>query len=343
MLRQRFYVIYFTLAILFGVISCVPKATVVTDLSLGQDGKIHFNSPNHSTFKKLFKGGSNEQTTISGILRLPKTSSQNIPAAVILHGVAGVKDKHFNTANELRDIGIAAFVVDSQSPRGVDTVGAAIRKISYSMRVSDAYAALKLLSTHPRIDKNRIALMGFSRGGGIALLSTSEKIRDSLVSGDLRFAAYAVYYPSCVYQIDQSVKTTGTPILMLLGEKDNITPAQKAIDYAQRLRSSGADVKIVVCKGAHHSFDNPALSSKLMNYPALSDYSKCSHKYLQLQEDGTWLCSWMDKNVNNQSDLGNFMADCEVKGGGKIGDPDKARAESVKEYKAFLKKVFNLL
>jgi len=53
MLRQRFYVIYFTLAILFGVISCVPKATVVTDLSLGQDGKIHFNSLKADRMNKL--------------------------------------------------------------------------------------------------------------------------------------------------------------------------------------------------------------------------------------------------------------------------------------------------
>lgn len=75
---------------------------------------------------------------------------------------------------------------------------------------------------------------------------------------------------------------------MLLAEKDNICPIEACLDYTQRMKNSGADVKAVVYKGVHHMF--PVLSgSELINTPSLPDWSNCGKdEYLLLQDDGTW-------------------------------------------------------
>ena len=341
MSRQRVYVIGFALLILFAT-TTYAQDEPVTDLSQGQDGKIFFFSTNNPTFKNILVGGSpSEQVTIFGTLSMPKNTSGKVPAVVILPGVTGVKDHYFEVAYALNDIGFAAFVVDSHKPRGIQGAYDAFRNLSQSMRVADAYAALKLLSTHPGICKDRIALMGWGRGGSVALFVSSEKIRRSLSRGDLMFAATIVYYPCCLRQVG-NIDFTGAPILMLLGEKDNVTLASICMDYAQRAKSSGTDVKVVVYEGAYCAFDFSTLSGQVIPYPSLSDYSKCKHKYLQLQDGGTWFSPYTKKRADKLADFGDFTADCRVEGGGFIGGPSEARPESIKEYHAFLKRVFNL-
>ena len=50
------------------------------------------------------------------------------------------------------------------------TVGSQIEVTTATM-VLDAYRALDKISTHSKIDKNRVAIMGWSLGGGVAIFS----------------------------------------------------------------------------------------------------------------------------------------------------------------------------
>ena len=187
---------------------------------------------------------------------MPKEVGGKVPAVIILHGAGGVNDHYFEVADMLNKMGIAAFVVDSFKPRGIlSGVESVLKKLfhSYSTRIADAYAALELLSTHPKIDKRRIAVMGYSHGAKVALFVASEKIRWSFIADDLQFAASIAYYPGCLPQF-RDIDFTDAPVLMLLAEKDNICPVEACLDYAQRIKDSGADVKVIVFKGAHHQF-----------------------------------------------------------------------------------------
>ena len=62
--------------------------------------------------------------------------------------------------------------------------------------VADAYAALDMLARHPRIDADRIAIVGFSFGGEVAHLTAFERrAHRVLAPGQRRFAAHVAYYP----------------------------------------------------------------------------------------------------------------------------------------------------
>ena len=56
--------------------------------------------------------------------------------------------------------------------------------------VADAYGARALLATHPRVDADRIGVIGFSYGGMAARFAMDERIREVLAPGERGFAAF---------------------------------------------------------------------------------------------------------------------------------------------------------
>jgi hypothetical protein len=105
---------------LYTSIAAFSQPVPVADLSQGQEGKIYFSSINLGSFREILAGeGQSKPVTISGTLKLPKEADGKVPAVIILHGAGGVNDHYFEVADMLNEMGIAAFVVDSFEPRGI--------------------------------------------------------------------------------------------------------------------------------------------------------------------------------------------------------------------------------
>ena len=122
--------------------------------------------------------------------------------------------------------------------------------------LADALSALKLLATHPRIDPAHIGVMGFSRGGQVALDHAAPQRLQAGIEGDLRFAAHVALYPSCSIPY-RAQQVSSAPILMLLGGADDYTPAGACRDYAAWFQAQGAPVETITYDGANHDFDIP--------------------------------------------------------------------------------------
>jgi dienelactone hydrolase len=188
---------------------------------------------------------------LASTLRLPEGAGR-VPAVVLLHSAGGVApDRDLAWAALLRDAGMATLVLDSFGPRGVQGFAG---QPSLFAGVADAFAALRRLRDHPRIDPNRIAVMGFSRGGSIALAAVLQtvSVRGSL--GGPGFAAHVALYPGCSTQY-RAAAVTGAPILLLLAGADDQAAPGPCRDYAAWLRLRGATVRVEEFAGAHHLFD----------------------------------------------------------------------------------------
>ena len=161
------------------------KGFAVDSLSDGKKGTIKFESIPVVTLNQFLKGETEgESVQISGRLQFPKKKwTGRRPAVVILHGGGGVSDNQKVWSAGLRKIGIATFIVDSNTGRGCRKIEKTISlcKNAYLHQglghIPDAYRALGLLSTHPRIDPNRIGLMGFSVGGKAALYASVKRFQ----------------------------------------------------------------------------------------------------------------------------------------------------------------------
>src|SRR5437762_7649566 len=192
----------------------------ITTMAHGPKGDVEFETLtlNASDFWDGVKTG--QRVTISGELLLPK-GEDRVPLVVLSHGAGGVGRAEDIWARELRSQGIAVFVVDSFTGRGIKKFPPET-ELSRAGQVYDVYQALALLATHPRVDPGRIALMGGSRGGGLSLLAAMTRSLKAQAPANLEFCAYLPLSPSLTATIDYA-EVASRPFRILTATLDEAT------------------------------------------------------------------------------------------------------------------------
>jgi dienelactone hydrolase len=200
--------------------------------------------------------------TIAGELRLPRPGTDRLPAVVLLHGSGGISGYVTDWEQEFNAMGIATFVIDSFTGRGIASVVNDQSLLGRLTQVFDSYRAIEVLEKHPRIDPARIAIMGFSRGGqGVVYSGVKRFQRMHGPASGREYAAYVALYPTCnaVFLDDEDV--TSKPIRIFHGTADDYVPIGSCRAYAKRLKAKGADIQHTEYAGAMHVFDWPSLKT----------------------------------------------------------------------------------
>ena len=206
--------------------------------------------------KDFLTGASAEAPArLAGLLRGPRTSVR-VPAVILVHGSSGIRMNAFRWMDELNGLGVAVFAVDSFGGRGIAETQIDQSQLSTTAMTVDAYRALAMLGRHPRIDADRIAVMGFSKGGFVALYSSLRRFQRMHGPNGLAFAAHLAFYPTCQRRFIDDEDVSDRPIRILHGEADDWTPIDSCRKYVERLRRAGKDVLLVAYAGAHHAFDS---------------------------------------------------------------------------------------
>jgi dienelactone hydrolase len=207
------------------------------------------------------------------------------PAVVILHDCSGLGPRSSGApdrwARELVRQGYVVLIPDSFTtrghPDGVCTDPSPSRaEVGPFRRVRDAYATLAYVRTLSYVDGSRVGLMGGSQGGAATLASmvAPESEREPLAwEKRAGFAAAVALYPACGARLGgwNVARRSGTsgpvtdyigvyrpiaPLLILIGEKDDWTPAEHCRKLTEAAQRAGYPVAIRVYPGAHHSFDS---------------------------------------------------------------------------------------
>lgn len=313
------------------------SADPVASLADGRTGRIEFSSVTPSGPTELVRRSyPATETTVAGTLGLPPASNGRTPAMVISHGSGGILPGREDAwAARLNALGIATFVVDSFTPRGLQSTSRDQSRLSTMANLADALAALRLLATHPAIDPARIGVMGFSRGGQVALYSALEPLRRGMIDGGLRFAAHVALYPSCSIPY-RAEEVSAAPILMLLGGADDYTPAAACRDYAAWFAAKGVPVEAIAYAGAYHDFDIPDPPRFL---PALQSARGCK---AEVEVDsGTVRRLDTGEGLREQAAISAYFRSC-MQRGATIGADRAALAGAERDVAAFLRRAFGL-
>jgi dienelactone hydrolase len=211
---------------------------------------------------------------IAGELRIPKPGTDRLPAVVLVHGSGGIGSNYGMWAGELNKAGFATFVADSFTGRGItNTITDQSQLLTYTM-MNDAFAALAVLGKHPRIDPNKIAVMGFSKGAVPALYASMNRFQSAHAPEGASFAAYIGFYTPCNTAMIDDEKVSAKPIRLYHGIADDWVPVGPCRDYVARLKKAGANIDLVEYPGAHHAFDNQAIPGTLQ-LPQAQTWRKC--------------------------------------------------------------------
>jgi dienelactone hydrolase len=267
-------------------IICVLLATIAYGTTAGhcqapQAGTttITFQSSTYSDIRQILaREAATGTVTVQAALGFPEQAKDRYPAIVVLPTMGGYRDANEGyVAAELRKSGFATLTYDSFAARGTTGVAMQGSPGYLPAGVVDAYAALRRLSSEPRIDADRIAIMGFSFGAEVAHLTAFEQLRSALNPGPGRFAAHVAFYPAGNFGvIAERGAYTGSPVLMLLGEKDDNLPVAKIESYLAYTKAAGnpAPIETVIYPGAYHAWTVPNLVT-LRFYPELVSTKKC--------------------------------------------------------------------
>jgi dienelactone hydrolase len=199
------------------------------------------------------------------------------PAVVLMHGCSGLLNPkgaifpiYRAWMRALFAKGFDVLTVDSAASRGFgQTCTAGPNRITaWRDRPKDAYAALGYLQTQPAVAAGRIALMGWSQGGGVALLAINDKSigRPPALSRDFK-AAVSFYPGACseTYQtkpwtaVEPQGWTTQIPLLVLFGEADVWTPLKPCEAFLSAAKARGNPIELKTYANAVHGFDAPGL------------------------------------------------------------------------------------
>ena len=181
------------------------------------------------------------------------------PAVVQLHGCGGVEPQSFRWGRWLADRGYVALVVDSFRARHVKgDCRTGPDEPPITARLDDAFGALRYLQSRPEVRADRVAAIGWSQGGVYAMAvingpSLERARRRGVALPAVGFAASVGVYPGgCHSLVEEQVVR---PLLVLIGEADDWTPAARCREMVEAMRARGADATIVTYPGAYHYFD----------------------------------------------------------------------------------------
>lgn len=198
---------------------------------------IHFESANPFSLGDIITDLDNqEKQQVFGQLTTPVDSlnpDRKYPLIIGVAGSMGWRKHHLDYLKMYQKQGYATFQLNSFKSRGITSTVGSQDEVTIAAVILDAYRALEKLAKHPKINKDKVALTGWSLGGGVSLFAGWMPLKKA-ITDQVSFAAHLAFYPPCFIN-PENLSFTKAPIHILIGEADNWTPAKPCINLVEKL------------------------------------------------------------------------------------------------------------
>jgi dienelactone hydrolase len=205
--------------------------------------------------------------TVAGELRIAQGAGR-LPVVVLMHGSSGVGATTEAWVHQFNAMGISTFVIDGFTGRGLTATGPNQALLGRLNLILDIYRSLDILAHHPRVDPDRIVLMGFSRGGQAALYASLDRFNKLWNKSGAQFAAYVPFYPDCSTSYATDTEVANRPIRIFHGTPDDYNPVASCRTFVTRLKEAKRDVVLTEYPDSQHAFDAGLLGANTITVSA---------------------------------------------------------------------------
>jgi len=225
---------------------------------------------------QFLSGDANAKPTVTtGELRIARGSGR-LPLVVLQHCSGGMGANIEMWARHFNAMGISTLALDGFTGRGLTQVSTNQALLGRLNFILDIYRALDVVAKHPRVDPQRIVLMGFSRGGQAVLYASLKRFHRLWNKSGIEFAAYIPFYPDCATTFISDTDVADRPIRIFGGTPDDYNPIALCKAYVERLKAAGRDVELTEYPNAPHGFDNPLGAQPAAASPNSQSVRNCS-------------------------------------------------------------------
>jgi carboxymethylenebutenolidase len=176
---------------------------------------------------------------------LPATTTSS-PAVIALYGAGGDVEGMHKYASLLAEQGFAVYVLHYFDRTGTQFADKQIIFRNFPLWMKTLWDAVSFVESQPVVDRERIALLGFSLGAYLSLANASI---------DGRVQAVVEFFGGLPREMKLFMRRL-CPTLILHGEADPTVPVAEAYQLRDLLEKKHIPYEIKIYPGAGHGFDN---------------------------------------------------------------------------------------
>jgi len=177
---------------------------------------------------------------------LPETPDAPVPAVIALHGAGGNISGMEGYASMLAAEGFAVYLLHYFDRTGTQSVDLKSMKQNFPLWMKTLWDAISFIETQPHVDRERIALLGFSLGAYLSLANSAI---------DPRVKAVVEFFGGMPKEMKLFMRRL-CPVLILHGEADPTVPVDEAYYLKKLLEKKGIAYEIKIYPGVGHGFES---------------------------------------------------------------------------------------
>jgi carboxymethylenebutenolidase len=173
-------------------------------------------------------------------------SAASLPAVIALHGAGGDATGSGKFAALLAEQGFAVFVLHYFDRTGTEYADKPTIFRNFPIWMKTLWEAVSFVEKQPQVDRERIALLGFSLGAYLSLANSS-------IDGRIR--AVVEFFGGLPREMRLFMRRL-CPTLILHGEADPTVPVAEAYNLQKLLEEKRIPYEMKIYPNASHGFEN---------------------------------------------------------------------------------------